>query len=268
MPRFSVLLSCSYNPQLVDTSDVVLYEIDAVRAMEPQGPAFNQGLRQGYLDYSDVMTVGIRRTPTTVHFAFKAVDSAKGEMVLPGHGSSRAISPPDNVEELSAARARLMAALDQTGRKKAPWDAAKAQTAFDCWLERSRRTTRPTEIQVCKGAVRDRDQRGRARAHHRGRSLPRVLRLGSGRVSRRSPWRSSTRCRRTSCAVDPTRRQGRGPRRPVRLGGVQRPAVGARARNVARALMQRGVPEQSLAGRMVRRTPAAHTDARWPAGAA
>ncbi len=146
---FGTLLSCSYNPQLVDNSDVVLYQVDAVRNMEPQGPAFNQGLRQGYLDYSDVMTSEYDY-PEYWHFAFKAVDSAKGEAVLPDTVESRHLLP-DNVEELSAARARLMAALDQTGRKKAPWQAAKAQTAFDCWLERAEGNDPPEQIKVCKG---------------------------------------------------------------------------------------------------------------------
>ena len=148
----SVLLSCSYNPQLVDTSDVVLYQIDAVRAMEPQGPAFNQGLRQGYLDFSDVMTSEYDHSDYW-HFAFEAVDSAKGEMVLPDTGRVRDLQP-DNVEELSAARARLMAALDQTGRKKAPWQAAKAQTAFDCWLETAEASARPTRSGL-QGRIRD-----------------------------------------------------------------------------------------------------------------
>jgi OmpA-OmpF porin, OOP family len=143
------LLSCSYNPQLVDDSEVVLHEIGAVRAMEPQGPAFNQGLRQGYLDYSDVMTSEYDHSDYW-HFAFKAVDSAKGEAVLPDTVESRDLRP-DNVEELSAARARLMAALDQTGRKKAPWQAAKAQTAFDCWLEKAEENDPPEQIKVCKG---------------------------------------------------------------------------------------------------------------------
>ena len=144
-----VLFSCSYDPQLVDDSEVVLHEIDAVRKMAPQGPAFNQGLRQGYLDYTDVMTTEYDYSDYW-HFAFKAVDSAKGDAVLPDTVESRQL-PPDNVEELSAARARLMAALDQTGRKKAPWQAAKAQTAFDCWLERAEENDPPEQIKVCKG---------------------------------------------------------------------------------------------------------------------
>ena len=145
-----VLTTCSYNPEVVDDTEVVLHEYRAVRQMEPQGPAFNQGLRQGYLDYGDLLyeefDVGDFR-----HFAFKAVDSAKGEGVLPDTIESREL-PGDRVEELAAARARLMAALDQTGRKKAPWEAATAQTSFDCWLEKVEENDPPEEIEICKGA--------------------------------------------------------------------------------------------------------------------
>jgi outer membrane protein OmpA-like peptidoglycan-associated protein len=143
------LFACSYDPQLVDRSEVVFHELDAVRKMEPQGPAFNQGLRQGYLDYTDVMSTEYDYGDYW-HFAFKAVDSAKGEGVLPDAVESRHLQP-DSVEELSAARARLMAALDQTGRKKAPWPAAKAQTSFDCWLEKAEENKSPEQIKICKG---------------------------------------------------------------------------------------------------------------------
>ena len=69
-------------PELVDDTDVVLYEYQAVRVMEPQGPAFNRGLRSGYLDYSDLLYDDYDMVDFG-HFAFKAVDSAKGENVLP-----------------------------------------------------------------------------------------------------------------------------------------------------------------------------------------
>ena len=101
--------------------------------MEPQGPEFNQGLRVGYLDLGQSMGSDF---PDKLHFAFKAVDSAKGELVLPDPVESRWLAA-DRAEELAAARARLMAALDQTGRKKAPEPAATAQVAFDCWLEKA-----------------------------------------------------------------------------------------------------------------------------------
>ncbi len=137
-----------YDPELVDDIEVVRYEYDAVRAMQPQGPAFNQGLRQGYLDYGDEQYDETDLTDF-VHFAFKAVDSAKGETVLPDELAERTI-PAGNVDELSLARARLMGAFEQGGRKKAPWKAAGAQTAFDCWIERTEDGKAPALIEECK----------------------------------------------------------------------------------------------------------------------
>lgn len=149
----AVINACAYDPETIDDAYTVGYEIDAVRAMAPQGPAFNRGLRQGYLEYGDTMyeeaDIG-----DYYHFAFKAVDSAKGEQVLPDTLESREIAAPQN-EELAAARARLLAALNQTGRKKAPWQAAAAQTAFDCWLERVEDEDSPELIEVCKGRFQD-----------------------------------------------------------------------------------------------------------------
>ncbi|NJO38938.1 MAG: OmpA family protein [Rhizobiales bacterium] len=138
----------SYDPELVDNIEVVRYEYDAVRAMEPQGPAFNQGLRQGYLDYGDMQydEVDVR---DFIHFAFKAVDSAKGETVLPDEIGERTI-PAGAVDELTLARARLMGAFEQGGRKKAPWEAAGAQTAFDCWIERTEEGAIRALIEECK----------------------------------------------------------------------------------------------------------------------
>jgi OmpA-OmpF porin, OOP family len=144
----AMLCACAYDPELVDDTEVVLHEYDAVRAMQPQGPAFNQGLRQGYLDFGDELYEEYDLGDFW-HFAFKAVDSAKGEQVLPDAVESRNLDAGSS-EELSAARARLMAALEQTGRKKAPFPAARAQTAFDCWLLRVAEEASPEEITECK----------------------------------------------------------------------------------------------------------------------
>ncbi len=237
------LLSCSYNPQLADNSEVVLYEIDAVRAMEPQGPAFNQGLRQGYLDFSDEMSSEYDHTDYW-HFAFKAVDSAKGEVVLPDTVESRHLQP-DNVEELSAARARLMAALDQTGRKKAPWQAAKAQTAFDCWLERAEANDSPEQIKVCKGEYETAIN-----------EVERALTTEGGAYLVFFAWDQADLTPVALAVLDQVQADFvRGhPTRVKVAGHADRSGSEAyndqlserRAKIVAHALMQRGVPEQSL----------------------
>lgn len=139
-----------YDPALVENSDAILYELDAVRTMEPQGPLFNRGLREGYLEYVGVMEKEFDFSDY-YHFAFKSIDSAKGEEVFPDTLDSRTV-PPESEVELAAGRARLMAALDQTGRRKAPFDAARAQTLFDCWLERTEDRARAELIEACKGA--------------------------------------------------------------------------------------------------------------------
>jgi OmpA-OmpF porin, OOP family len=124
---------CAYDPTVLDTTNTMLYEVPAVRTMMPQGPEFNQGLRAGYLELGQAMGSDFA---DKLHFEFKAVDSAKGENVPPDPVESRWLAG-DRAEELAAARARLLAALDQTARDKAPEPAARAQVAFDCWLEQA-----------------------------------------------------------------------------------------------------------------------------------
>jgi OmpA-OmpF porin, OOP family len=125
--------ACAYDPTVLDATNTVLYEVPAVRTMMPQGPEFNQGLRTGYLELGQSMGSDFA---DKLHFEFKAVDSAKGENVLPDPVESRWLAG-DRAEELAAARARLLAALDQTARDKAAEPASRAQVAFDCWLEQA-----------------------------------------------------------------------------------------------------------------------------------
>jgi outer membrane protein OmpA-like peptidoglycan-associated protein len=129
----SVAGGCAYDPTVLDAGYTLGYEVPAVEVMVPQGPEFNQGLRAGYLGLAGSMggNYGDRW-----HFQFKAVDSAKGELVLPDTVESRWLAA-DRAEELAAARARLLAALDQGGRDRAPMPAADAQVAFDCWLQQA-----------------------------------------------------------------------------------------------------------------------------------
>ncbi|HEX6111424.1 MAG TPA: OmpA family protein [Geminicoccaceae bacterium] len=129
----SLAAGCAYDPTVLDAGYTLTYEVPAVRTMLPQGPQFNRGLRTGYLDLAGAMGGD---HADRWHFEFKAVDAGKGELVLPDAVESRWLAA-DRAEELAAARARLLAALDQSGRNKAPDPAARAQVAFDCWLEQA-----------------------------------------------------------------------------------------------------------------------------------
>ena len=101
----SVAAGCAYDPTLLDAGYTLTYEVPAVQVMMPQGPEFNQGLREGYLELADAMAGD---HPDRWHFQFKAVDSAKGELVYPDTVESRWLAA-ERAEELAAARARLLA---------------------------------------------------------------------------------------------------------------------------------------------------------------
>jgi OOP family OmpA-OmpF porin len=121
-----------FDPNQQDDVDLKVWDIDDVRSMAPQGSAFTQGLRSGYLDLADGESGMFLRSEYD-HFVRKAVASAKGLSVTPDLVSLRTLSDAQ-VDELSAARARLIAGLDGNGRLKAPGAAARAQVSFDCWL--------------------------------------------------------------------------------------------------------------------------------------
>ena len=60
--------------------------------------------------------------------------------------------PEANVDVLTEARARLTAALDASGRSKAPKHAAHAQVMFDCWVEEQEENIQPEDIAACRDA--------------------------------------------------------------------------------------------------------------------
>ncbi len=132
-----VLAGCAskIDRRAMDSYFLLTNDIEAVREMQPHGPAFVQGLRAGYLEIMDYERAQMDSGDVR-HFGRKAVAAASGVNVLPDEVALREIDATA-AEELSAARARLMDAFDRDARRLAPLAAARAQTAFDCWLEGS-----------------------------------------------------------------------------------------------------------------------------------
>ncbi len=138
-----------FDPNQQDDFDLKVWDIEDVRNMAPQGSAFSQGLRAGYLDLADAERELLLRSDYD-HMVRKAVASAEGLAVMPDQVSLRALDAAQ-VDELTAARARLMAGLDGNGRLKAPDAAARAQVNYDCWLLNEGRGTRDRAA-ACKAA--------------------------------------------------------------------------------------------------------------------
>ncbi len=110
-------------------------EVEALNEAKAVGSPFTQSLAAEYRDLSNREQNVNFDYPDALHFARKGLAAAAGEVVLPEPVSDWNLKP-EHIEELSAARSGLIAALDRGGRETSPKIAAVAQARFDCWIER------------------------------------------------------------------------------------------------------------------------------------
>ena len=135
--------------------------IDRVANMDRSGTEFTMALHEGYVDLAN-KEAGFYDWIDADHFRDKAEMAGNGEVVLPEDPNDSFWYIPDEMEmaELNAERPRLLAALDGGGRDMFPDLAARAQVAYDCWVEEAEegpvRTDRgvaewqPRELAKCR----------------------------------------------------------------------------------------------------------------------
>ncbi|HBR67909.1 MAG TPA: OmpA family protein [Rhodospirillaceae bacterium] len=109
-------------------------EVQALNNAEAVGSPFTQALAGEYREFSNQELKGMLDYPDALHFARKGLAAASGEMVMPEPVSDWNLSEK-HLQELSAARGRLVVSYDLGAREVAPALAAKAQAKFDCWIE-------------------------------------------------------------------------------------------------------------------------------------
>ena len=124
--------------------------LDDVQGLEPQGPDFNALLYTGYVKISskEIAEYDYRDSD---RFAVRAAAAAAGADVVPTTLEERYL-PADKREELSKARARLVAMLERDGGGKAPEVAARAQISFECWMQEQEEGHQPDDIAACRNA--------------------------------------------------------------------------------------------------------------------
>jgi OmpA-OmpF porin, OOP family len=115
------------------------WNLAAATAATPQNPtSFTTALASEYA----ALAASLNRGGDVVdadYFARKGLAASKGAVVPPEDNANWAIpleQPYGFRTKLAQARARLMAALDSGARDRAPALAARAQTRYDCWIER------------------------------------------------------------------------------------------------------------------------------------
>ncbi|MGH6634686.1 MAG: OmpA family protein [Gammaproteobacteria bacterium] len=150
MMKFAVVMAAAVS--LIGCASRPMNQIANV---QPTGTGFDHALAQDYTALSQAeKALGDHRDADT--YALRAMAAAQGQSSAPDQVELRQPFLKDKyVSELSEARQRLVSALDQTGRTKAPEDAARAQSSYDCWLEQASEDLQPEDINACKQAFTD-----------------------------------------------------------------------------------------------------------------
>jgi len=116
--------------------------------MKSTGDPFETALARGYLERSRLAYSGGDYVSSDL-WAEKSMAAAQGDAPSPGSIVDYDL-PGDQVAELTAARARLIKALDASAKTKSPGAAARAQVMLDCWMQKQAANTIPADITTCR----------------------------------------------------------------------------------------------------------------------
>jgi OOP family OmpA-OmpF porin len=109
-------------------------EVEALNEAQAVGSPFTQALATEYRAYANSELKDMFDYPDALHFARKGLAAAAGEVVLPEPIADWNLDDK-HIQELSAARGRLIVAYDLGARETKPALAAKTQVKYDCWIE-------------------------------------------------------------------------------------------------------------------------------------
>lgn len=124
-------------------------EVEALNDAKPVGSPFTQALAAEYRTYANSELKDMFDYPDALHFARKGLAAAAGDTVLPEPVADWNLSET-SIQELSAARGRLIVAYDLGARETAPALSARAQAKFDCWIEQQEETWGTANVPACK----------------------------------------------------------------------------------------------------------------------
>lgn len=127
--------------------DIGSSDLDRLKDAEPSGTAFQQEQFKdyAYLARSFGAAPSDQMEALANAYAAKALTAADGEDVAPEAPSA---------QDQSDLHARLERALN-SGRDKAPTDAARAQADYDCWILNQRIAGESASAQQCRSSLED-----------------------------------------------------------------------------------------------------------------
>lgn len=129
-------------------------EVKALNEVQPVGSPFTQALAEEYRIFANYELQEMFDYPDALHFARKGLATADGTVVMPEPVSDWNLLP-EHMEELGAARGRLVVAFDLGAREIAPVESAIAQARYDCWIENQEENWQTNKIIECKNQYLD-----------------------------------------------------------------------------------------------------------------
>jgi len=133
---------------------VAACEIAGIDDIELKGTAFTRALAEQYSELALLEADKPFDRADAEYFSRKARGAARGDPVAPADPRNWNLRKA-HLDQLLPAHAALVWALDNFGRVKAPLAAARAQTGFDCWVERAEDDRDAALIQECRDRFRD-----------------------------------------------------------------------------------------------------------------
>jgi OmpA-OmpF porin, OOP family len=125
-------------------------DIREMRDVQPSGGTpFTQALTEEYRKFVVFQADEEGDWVDANYFSRKGLAASRGDIVLPEELGIWDL-PPEKVDELAAARGRLMRALDAGARDSNPQVAATAQARFDCWVEEQEENHESDRIGACR----------------------------------------------------------------------------------------------------------------------
>lgn len=140
-----ILASAAAVAMLAGCADMYRYERTTDRGATP----FTQALASEYQGFWTYEAKEMYDWIDAEHFAFKAQAAGRGETPLPER-VERWNVPAKHQADLKQGRDRLMRALNGGGRERAPKVAARAQVAYDCWVEQQEENWQFDHIAACR----------------------------------------------------------------------------------------------------------------------
>ncbi|MBL6946844.1 MAG: OmpA family protein [Rhodospirillales bacterium] len=125
------------------------FDYAGLRATQTEGDGFASALAREYKAFALFERDEMRDWPDAAHFGEKAMAAAGGDAVAPESLREWAL-PEDRLGEMTAARARLVAALANGAGEYWPETAAQAQGRFDCWVEQQEENWQTEHIARCR----------------------------------------------------------------------------------------------------------------------